>query len=69
MPTFGLGSLALLFVAIFLGLIWPVYPLASRIQPFVFGLPFSLFYVLSLVLLSFVVLWLYDHYLNHEEDR
>ena len=69
MPTFGLGSLALLFVAIFLGLIWPVYPLASRIQPFVFGLPFSLFYILSLVLLSFVVLWLYDHYLNHEEDR
>jgi hypothetical protein len=69
MPTFGLGSLALLFVAIFLGLIWPVYPLASRIQPFVFGLPFSLFYVLSLVLLSFVVLWLYDHYLNHGEDR
>ena len=69
MPTFGLGSLALLFVAIFLGLIWPVYPLASRIQPFVFGLPFSLFYVLSLVLLAFVVLWLYDHYLNHEEDR
>ena len=67
MPTFGLGSLALLFVAIFLGLIWPVYPLASRIQPFVFGLPFSLFYVLSLVLLSFVVLWLYDHY--HGEDR
>ena len=69
MPTYGLGSLALLFVAIFLGLIWPVYPLVSRIQPFVFGLPFSLFYVLSLVLLSFVVLWLYDHYLNHEEDR
>ena len=69
MPTFGLGSLALLFVAIFLALIWPVYPLASRIEPFVFGLPFSLFYVLSLVLLSFALLWLYDHYLNRREDR
>jgi len=69
MPTFGLGSLALLFVAIFLALIWPVYPLASQIQPFVFGLPFSLFYVLSLVLLSFALLWLYEHYQNRGEDR
>jgi hypothetical protein len=69
MPTFGLGPLALLFVAIFLALIWPVYPLFSRISPFVFGLPFSLFYVLSLVLLSFALLWLYDHYLNQGEDR
>ena len=68
MPTFRLGLLALLFVAIFIGLIWPVYPLASRIQPFVFGLPFSLFYVLSLVFLSFVLLWFYDHYLNRGED-
>ena len=69
MPTFGLRPLALLFVIIFLALIWPVYPLASRIEPFVFGLPFSLFYVLSLVLLSFALLWLYDHYLNRREDR
>ena len=69
MPTFGLGPLALLFVAIFLALIWPVYPLFSRISPFVFGLRFSLCYVLSLVSLSFALLWLYDHYLNQGEDR
>jgi hypothetical protein len=68
MPTFGPGLLAFLFFAIFLGLIWPVYPLASRIQPFVLGLPFSLFYVLSLVFLSFALLWFYDHYSNHGED-
>ena len=68
MPTFRLGLLAFLFVAIFIGLIWPVYPLASRIQPFVFGLPFSLFYVLGLVFLSFVLLWFYDHFLNRGED-
>ena len=36
--------------------IWPIYPLASRIYPMVLGLPFSLFYLVALVLTVFSVM-------------
>lgn len=44
------------FVLLFFGLIWPIYPLFSGIYPRVLGVPFSLAYVVGLVLLSFAVL-------------
>ena len=39
-----------------LALIWPIYPLFAGIRPRVLGIPFSLAYVIGLVLLSFTVL-------------
>jgi hypothetical protein len=46
----------LLFVAVFLASIWPIYPFFSRIHPIVLGLPFSLVYLIILLLFSFSVL-------------
>ena len=43
------------FVAVSAAMVWPVYTLASRIEPTVLGLPFSLAYLTSLVILSFLV--------------
>lgn len=37
-------------------MIWPVYPYFSRIYPLVLGIPFSLFYLICILLLSFLVL-------------
>jgi hypothetical protein len=45
----------------FIATMWPVYPLVSRIRPLVFGLPFSLVYLLGLTIISFVVLLVFDH--------
>ncbi len=49
------------FVAATLALIWPVYPwLGNRIEPRVFGLPWSLFYVLAIIFANALVLmWLH----------
>lgn len=41
------------FVVVFVGLIWPVYPQFASIRPFILGLPFSLVYVVILLLASF----------------
>jgi hypothetical protein len=35
---------------------WPVYPYFSRIRPFVLGLPFSLVYLIGILLLTFAVM-------------
>ncbi len=45
------------YVLLFLALLWPVYPRFSGIEPRVFGMPFSLVYVVIGVLLSFLVLF------------
>ena len=38
-------------------LVWPIYPgIANRIEPRLFGLPFSLTWVLGVITLNFVVL-------------
>jgi len=50
-------AVTLFYVLLFLALLWPVYPLFAGIEPRIFGLPFSLVYVIGGVLLSFVVLW------------
>lgn len=44
------------FVLVFVGLIWPVYPLFATIRPRVLGMPFSLVYVIILLLVAFGVL-------------
>lgn len=44
------------FVAVFVAMMWPVYPLFSRIRPFVLGLPLSLLYIVTLLSVSFFVL-------------
>ncbi len=46
----------LFYVALFLALLWPVYPRFAGIEPRVLGLPFSMAYVIGGVLLSFAVL-------------
>ena len=42
------------FLLVFLGMIWPVATVFSRVYPLVFGLPFSLFYIATLLVLSFL---------------
>jgi len=49
-------GLAIFFVAVFLFMIWPVYPLFSRIHPIFLGVPFSLIYLIVILAVSFLVL-------------
>ncbi len=49
-------AVAVFFCLVFLASIWPVYPLFSRIQPLVLGLPFSLAYLVILLVAAFLVL-------------
>lgn len=60
--------LAVYFVLVTLAMIWPIYPLASRVEPFVFGMPFSLAYLVLLLTLSFLVLLFCYLYERLEED-
>ncbi len=39
-----------------LALIWPVYPFAGRIRPYVLGLPFSFAWVVGWLIVMFVAL-------------
>ena len=68
MPNPGLRLLALFFAAMFIATMWPVYPLVSRIHPLVFGLPFSLVYLLGLTVISFVVLLVFDRRAPRDDD-
>ncbi len=54
----------LIFAAIFaivgICLIWPIYPLASSIEPMILGLPFSLIWVIAALTVIFgALIWLY----------
>lgn len=40
----------------FLPTIFPVFAVANRVEPFVFGLPFSFFWVVSWILIVFLLL-------------
>lgn len=40
----------------FLPTIFPVFAVANRVEPFVFGLPFSFFWVVSWILTVFLLL-------------
>ncbi len=44
------------FLVVFVAMIWPLVTLFSRAEPLVFGLPFFLFYLTTLLLGSFGVL-------------
>ena len=44
------------FIVAVLSTMWPIYPFFSRIRPLVLGMPFSLAYLVFLVVLSFLVL-------------
>ena len=49
-------GLACYFVIATLALIWPIYPFFSGIHPRVFGMPFSLVWILVVLILSFSIL-------------
>ena len=50
---------------------WPIYPaLGNRVRPLVLGLPFSLAWIVGWVVLTFVVLALYERAAQRDpEDR
>lgn len=50
------GAVAAFYALLFALLIWPVYPRFAGARPFVLGMPLSLVYVVSLVILGFLVL-------------
>ena len=50
------GAAAAIFIGTFLATMWPIYPLFSRIRPFVLGIPFSLVYLLILTTVCFVTM-------------
>lgn len=47
------GVVTLVFVGTFFALQWPIYIWFSRIRPLVLGIPFSLVYIILLLLLCF----------------
>ena len=49
-------AVVLYFIVVFLAMMWPVYPVFSKISPMLLGIPLSLFYLVVLLLLSFIVL-------------
>lgn len=44
------------FIVVFAAMMWPIHPYFSRIRPMVLGIPFSLFYLVILIVASFLVL-------------
>jgi hypothetical protein len=50
------GSLTVYFILAFLVTIWPIYTLFAGPRPFVLGLPFNLFYLAVILVVSFFVL-------------
>jgi hypothetical protein len=59
---------ALFYVALFVALIWPVYPLFSGIEPRILEMPFSLVYVVGSLILSFAVLFAYHLWEGADDD-
>lgn len=52
-------AIAAFYVLLFAALVWPIYPWFATIEPRVLAMPFSLFYVVVCLLLSFFVLFAY----------
>lgn len=50
------GGVTLFFVLAFVAVLWPAYVPYSGIRPLVLGMPLSLFYLVAVLLLCFVVL-------------
>ena len=53
---------ALFFLLFILAVTWPGMLPFNRIQPLVFGLPFSMFWIALWVFCSFLILLLVDHF-------
>ncbi len=49
-------AVAIFFSALFVMLVWPVYPRFATIDPRILGMPFSLVYVVCGLLISFFAL-------------
>ena len=67
-------SVLAVFVVVFLAMIWPVVTLFSRAEPLVLGLPFFLFYLTVLLLVSFAALlglylWEGRHALDEDSEE
>ena len=50
------GAVIGFFVFAFLGTLWPIYAVFSRARPIIAGVPLSLFYLATLLVLGFFVL-------------
>ena len=50
------GAVVAYFCVVFAAMLWPIYPLFSSARPIILGLPFSLFYLATLLIVSFSVL-------------
>jgi len=52
--------ISILTVIISIAIMWPIYPLFSGIEPFIFGLPLSFAWIILWVIIGFVsMIWLY----------
>ena len=49
------GAATAWFLAVFVGMSWPVYTIFSRIRPMALGMPLSLLYLAALLVASFLV--------------
>jgi len=49
------GAVLLFYLAAFAAMVWPVMTLFNRVRPLVLGMPFSLFFIASVVVASFLV--------------
>jgi hypothetical protein len=56
------------FLFVFLALLWPLYLPAARVRPLVLGMPFSLFWIAALLVVSFLVLLAYYRARGTDED-
>ena len=48
-------------------LIFPIYSVGNRVDPFIFGIPFSLFWIISCILIQFVGI-LFFLFIDKEES-
>lgn len=63
---FVYGALLAYFLIVLAAMLWPIYPFFSGALPLIGGLPLSLFYLTTLLLLSFgVLLALYSWEAKH----
>ncbi len=55
------------FVIAFLAVIWPLYTIGNRIYPLVLGMPFSMFWIVLWIVITFIGL-LIKHYQESGDD-
>jgi len=48
-------------------LIFPIYSFGNRVDPFIFGIPFSLFWIIACILMQFVGI-LFFLFIDKEES-